>query len=114
MSRERRIRSTAVSWGASIVLFASSLLIAGPASAQSWPPPPETVPSIGLKTPAASLLPTVPSIGLTTPQPLPPATVPSIGLTTPQRWPPATVPSIGLKTPQPLALPTVQSIGISR
>jgi hypothetical protein len=114
MSPDRGIRGTVMLWGASIVLVTWGLFTAGAAMAQIWPPPPETVPSIGLKTPPAALPMTVPSIGLTTPQPLPPATVPSIGLTTPHRWPPATVPSIGPKTPPPLAVPTVPSIGISR
>ena len=48
-------------------LVASGLFTALPALAQSWPPPPQTVPSIGLKTPQGNPA-TVPSIGLSTPR----------------------------------------------
>src|SRR6185369_5709271 len=99
--------------GALVALVASGLFAAAPAGAQSWPPPPQTVPSIGLKTPQAFPPATVPSIGLKTPQALPPATVPSIGLKTPQALPPATVPSIGLRTPPAYQPYTVPSIGLS-
>ncbi len=95
----------------------SDLFAAGSASAQAWPPPPQTVPSIGLKTPdPTTFYPgTVPSIGLKTSDPTTffPGPVPSTGLKTsdPTTAFPGTVPSIGLKTPDPTTAPL---IGTSR
>src|SRR6266545_3794047 len=94
-----------------LVPVVSGLFAATPSLAQSWPPPPQTVPSIGLRTPQASSPKTSPSIGPSTP---PAYEVPSIGLQTPGALPPATVGSIGSTTPQPYAPVTVESIGISR
>jgi hypothetical protein len=39
--------------GVVVALVTSAVLSAVPALAQSWSPPPQTVPSIGLKTPQA-------------------------------------------------------------
>jgi hypothetical protein len=92
------------------ILFLSVVtgLFAATASlAQSWPPPPQTVPSIGLRTPQALPPATVPTIGLRTPQALPPATVPSIGLSTPQAYSPKTAPSIGSSTPPAYEVPSI-------
>ena len=78
------------------VLESNALLAARPTFAQAWPPPPQTVPSIGLKTPdpTTAFPSSVPSIGLKAPDPTTafPGPVPSIGLQTPD---PTTAPSIG-------------------
>ena len=60
------------------VLGATDLFAAMSAFAQAWPPPPQTVPSIGLKTPdpTTAFPGSVPSIGSKTPDP---TTAPSIG-----------------------------------
>jgi len=96
-SRWRAPRRVTFSKGSVLVaLLASGLLTAAPALAQKGPPAPQTVPSIGLKTPQAFPPATVPSLGLRSPQVLPTPTVPSIGTSTPR---PYEVPSIGLSTP---------------
>ena len=71
-----------------LVLGATALVALTPAFAQG-PPPPRTVPSIGLRTPD----PTTAS----------PATIPSIGIRTPNptTYYPAAVPSVGVRTPDP-------------
>ncbi|HEU4368525.1 MAG TPA: hypothetical protein VFV05_09910 [Methylomirabilota bacterium] len=98
-----------------LVPMASALFTPMPTPAQTWPPPPQTVPSIGLSSPQALPPATVPSIGLKTPQALPPATLPSIGLKTPHTFPPATVPSIGAAETLPSYVPVpVPSAGIAR
>jgi hypothetical protein len=93
---------------------------AGSALAQAGPPPPQTVPSIGLRTPQALPPASVPSIGARTPDPTtapfvpgrPPGTSPTIGVRTPDPTTafPAAVPSIGERTPDPTTAP----IGTSR
>jgi hypothetical protein len=90
--------------GVAVALVAGGLLTATPAHAQSWPPPPQTVPSIGLSSPRAYAPATVPSIGLSTP---PPYEVPSIGLHSLQAYPPLTAPSIGSSTPRPYDVPSI-------
>jgi hypothetical protein len=100
--RDRRgVRLSPV--GVVVALVTSAVLSAVPALAQSWSPPPQTVPSIGL-TSQAYAPPTVPSIGSSTPRPW---EVPSIGLSTPQAYPPLTVPSIGSSTPPPYEVPSI-------
>lgn len=90
--------------GAAIALVVGGLLTATPAHAQSWPPPPQTVPSIGLNSPPAYAPATIPSIGLSTPRPY---EVPSIGLHSLQAYPPLTAPSIGSSTPRPYEVPSI-------
>jgi hypothetical protein len=89
-----------------LALVAGGLADPGAALAQNGPPPPQTVPSIGLNTPPALLPATVPSIGLRTPPAQLPATVPSIGLSSPG-YAPITAPSIGLTTPRPYEVPSI-------
>jgi hypothetical protein len=90
--------------GVLVALIVTGLGTAVPACAQSWPPPPQTVPSIGLRTPQAYAPSTVPSIGSSTPRPY---EVPSLGLSTRQAYPPLTVPSIGSSTPRPYEVPSI-------
>jgi hypothetical protein len=95
---------TARTSGVLVALIVTGLGTAVPARAQSWPPPPQTVPSIGLRTPQAYAPSTVPSIGSSTPRPY---EVPSLGLSTRQAYPPLTVPSIGSSTPPPYEVPSI-------
>jgi hypothetical protein len=97
-----------------VFLFAlgvSDLFASMSAYAQAWPSPPQTVPSIGLKTPdpTTAYPRAVPSIGLKTPDPTTafPAAVPSIGIKSqdPTTAFPAAVPSIGVKSPDPTTAP---------
>jgi len=94
------------------VLGASDLFAPTSAFAQAWPPPPQTVPSIGLKTPdpTTAFPGPVPSIGSKTSDPTTafPGPVPSIGSKTPDPTTafPGGVPSIGLKTPDPTTAPS--------
>ena len=91
-------------------LFAATLALA-----QGWPPPPQTVPSIGSKTPdpTTAFPRPSPSIGSKTPDPTTafPQPSPSIGSKTPDPTTafPGTVPTIGAKTPDPTTAPTIGS-----
>ena len=109
-ARWRAPRRVTVSKGSVLVaLLASALLTAAPALAQG-PPAPQTVPSLGLKTPQAFPPATVPSLGLRSREALPTPTVPSIGVSTPR---PYEAPSLGLKTLEVYPAITVPSIGTS-
>jgi hypothetical protein len=112
MDADTRTR-VAIVVGFLFVLGASDLFAAMSAFAQAWPPPPQTVPSIGLKTPdpTTAFPGAVPSIGLKTSDPTTafPGAVPSVGLKTsdPTTAFPGAVPSIGLKTPDPTTAPSI-------
>jgi hypothetical protein len=78
------------------------------------PPPPRTVPSIGLKAPDPTTLApgSVPSVGLRTPDPTTssPGSIPSVGLKTPDPTTvfPAAVPSVGVRHPDPTTAPVTR------
>ena len=103
-ARWRAPRRVTFSKGSAVVaLLASGLLTAVPVLAQNWPAP-QTVPSIGLKTPGAFPPATVPSIGVSSPRPY---EAPSLGLKTLEVYPAITVPSIGTSTPPPYEVPSI-------
>jgi hypothetical protein len=112
-----RVRAVTASV-ALVVLGAGDLFGALSAYAQS-PPPPRTVPSIGLKTPDPTTLSpgSVPGVGLRTPDPttLSPGSIPSVGPKTPDPTTafPSAVPSVGIRSPDPTTISpgSVPSVG---
>ena len=92
MEADTRIRVATVV--AFLFLGAVDLFAASAAFAQGWPPPPQSVPSIGSKTPdpTTAFPKATPSIGSKRPDP-----------TTAY---PAATPSVGTKTPDPTTAPS--------
>jgi hypothetical protein len=105
VDQRREVRGGMTSLIALLVALATSgLFTVLPAEAQSGPPPPQTVPSIGIRTPPANPPATVPSIGISSPRAY---NVPSIGLRTPPAFPAPTAPSIGTTSPRPYEVPSI-------
>ena len=110
MAADTRIRAATVV----VVLFlgAVDLFATSSVFAQGWPPPPQSVPSIGSKTPdpTTAFPKAVPSIGSKRPDPTTayPGATPSIGSKRPDPTTafPGATPSIGPKAPDPTTAPS--------